>query len=203
MERGLQVRRSPFLPECSHKTFSTLKKRLFLHVDNFSPGVFVWFFFFFFPLLASQSLCAKSRRGSCLGCRTARPWGGHLCNPSVVWAPWLGGHGWSNCWGGERQVLPCLHWITGKGLFLHKKLFHAVSLWCSVFTWTWWKTYTPSPPVFLTLYHHLSCCSRNYINSAESWACGEGKAGEDWLQKRWWRDELDKGMLWPALALLQ
>lgn len=75
--------------------------------------------------------------------------------------------------GGEPQARSCLHWVTGKGLFLHMKRFHSVSLWCAVFTHTCWKTCIPSPAVFLALYHHLSYCSRNYINSAEP--TGRGK----------------------------
>lgn len=43
MEGSSQVRRSPFLPECSHKTFGTLEKRCFTHVDNFSPVLLVFF----------------------------------------------------------------------------------------------------------------------------------------------------------------
>lgn len=153
--------------------------------------------FVVFSLFASQ-------RGSCMGCRSTQPWWGHLCNPSMVWALQLGSRGWSHCWGwGELQALPCLYCVTGKGVFLHRKPFCSVSFWCAVFTWTCWRTCIPSPPVFLSLYRYVSCCSRKFINSLESWACGEGKAGEHRLQKWQQWGGLDWGMLWSAPALLR
>lgn len=88
MEGSSRVRRSPFLPKCSHKTFGTLEKRCFTHVDNFSPVLL------FFPYLLAREGPAWVAGAHSPGediCATP-PWCGHR-SWAAVGGPTAGGGG--------------------------------------------------------------------------------------------------------------